>query len=148
MRGTLHPIIQSMRSLRGEDGIVVDWLVKIVIVLGVLGVIGYDVGSILVNRVTLDGSADDMAVALSLVFQNAPASEFTTDEVFRETKTLLETEHDGAGGAKVVRRGTFLDPQGVVHVKLRRKADTLIAKYISFFDDWVRATGEGTAGTN
>ena len=136
-----------MHRLRNERGIVLNWLFKLALAFVVVGVIGYDVGSIIVNRIALDSAADDLAVSLSLAFQNAPPSEFTNEEVVRETQQLIEEEHDGLEDARIVRRATNLDPQGIVHVKLRRTADTLIAGRISALDDWVRGTGEGQAGT-
>ncbi|HJR45220.1 MAG TPA: hypothetical protein VJ927_06400 [Actinomycetota bacterium] len=133
---------------RDERGIVADWLVKIVIGLAIFGVIGYDVGSILVNTFTLDSAADDIAVGVSLDIGAASrASQYTPDEVWRLAKARVEDEDEGVEGARVAKEGTFIDPTGVVHIKLRRAASTLIVERIGAIEDWARATADGQAGT-
>ena len=134
--------------IRDERGIVADWLIKIVIGVAVFGVIAYDAGSILVNHFTLDSSSDDIAIAVSVdVGEASGASQFTPDEVWRLATAYVEAEESGVIGARVSKVGTFVDDSGVVHVRLRRTADTLIVKRIGAIEDWARATANGQAGT-
>lgn len=134
--------------IRDERGIVADWLIKIVIGLAVFGVIAYDAGSILVNHFTLDSSADDIAVGVSTDIGAASrANQYTPDEVWRLAKARVEDEEEGVKGARVAKEGTFIDETGVVHIRLRRTADTLIVRRIGAIEDWARATTDGQAGT-
>lgn len=134
--------------IRDERGIVADWLVKIVIGLAVFGVIAYDAGSILVNHFTLDSSSDDIAVGVSTDIGAASrANQYTPDEVWRLAKARVEHEEEGVEGARVAKEGTFIDETGVVHIRLRRTADTLIVRRIGAIEDWARATADGQAGT-
>lgn len=135
-------------SFRDQRGIVADWLVKLVIGFVVFGVIIFDSGSILVNYFTLDSSAEEVAQDISLTVLNSggPAN-FTDEEIFELAKTHVQHEEDGVEGARVLRMGTTIDEIGVVHVRLRRTADTLIVKRIGAIEKWARATADGQAGT-
>lgn len=131
-----------------QRGIVADWLVKLVIGFAIFGVIAYDAGSILVNYFTLDSGADDMAIAVSTTVGAAStASQYTDDEIWRLAKTEVESEDVGVAGARVVRVGTAIDDTGVVTIRLRRVADTLIVRRIGAIEKWARATADGQAGT-
>jgi hypothetical protein len=132
-------------TLRTESGIVASWLAKIVIGIAIFGVIAYDAGSILVNYFTLDSGADDLAIAMSLDITRSNANQFTDSEVFDLAKEIVADPDEGVEGAKVVRNGTHIDDQGVIHVKLRRSADTLIVERIGAIEDWAKATSEGTS---
>ena len=134
--------------IRDERGIVADWLIKIVIGLAVFGVIAYDAGSILVNHFTLDSSAEDVAIAVSTdIGPASQANQYTPDEVWRLAKARVEDEEEGVSGARVAKEGTFIDQAGIVYIRLRRTADTLIVRRIGAIEDWARATADGQAGT-
>ncbi|HWL64866.1 MAG TPA: hypothetical protein VNP73_02735 [Actinomycetota bacterium] len=130
-----------------ERGVLVSWLIKIILVLGVLGVIVFDGASIMVNIFTLDSSANDTAIAVSL--QVEPDQFGRNDqEVFDKTKAVIASDDTGAANAKVIRNGTVVDEEGNVHVKLRRVATTLVVRYIAPLKKWTVATAEGSASTN
>jgi len=134
-------------ALRNERGIVASWLAKIVIGFVIFGVIAYDAGSIMVNFFTLDSGAEDLAIAMSLDITRANANQFTDEEVFDLATELVESPDNGVDGAKVLRKGTSIDDEGVVHVRLRRSADTLIVKRIGAIEDWAEATSDGSSST-
>lgn len=136
-----------MKVLKDERGVVIDWLVKLLIFLSVLGIVGYDVVSIVTNTFTLDSSADDTAVAISTDFRT---DQFGTndDEVFQRAEALVATGDTGAADATVVQELTNVDENGVVHVTLRRTAKTLVVRRIAAIRNWATATAEGTASTN
>lgn len=135
-------------SIRDERGIVADWLVKLAIGFTVIGVIGYDAGSILVNYFTLDSGADDVAVSVSTtVGSTSAASGYTDEEIRQLALAVVNSEEAGVEGARVLRRGTDIDQAGVVHIRLRRVADTLLVKRIAAIAKWARATADGQAGT-
>lgn len=134
--------------LEDERGIIANWLVKIVIGMAVIGVIGYDAGSILVNHFTLDSGANDVAIAVSTTVATASnARNFTPHEIYQMAKAEVESEDGGVEGARVVRSGTEIDMDGVVRIRLRRVADTLIVKRIGPLRRWARATATGQSGT-
>ena len=135
-------------SIRDERGIVADWLVKLVIGFAIFGVIAFDAGSILVNYFTLDSGANDVAIAVSTtVGSSSQASNYTPQEIRELAAAEVDSEDGGVDGARVMKEGTDIDEAGVVRVRLRRVADTLIVKRIGAIADWARATADGQAGT-
>jgi hypothetical protein len=135
-----------MNPLRDQRGIVADWLVKLLIGFTVVAIVGYDAGSIAVNYFTLSSGSDDVAIALSTEIATNRAHNWTDDEIFDLAKTYVASP-DGPDGAKVLRDGTEIDDQGVVHIALRRTASTLIVSRIGAIKDWAVATVKSTAGT-
>lgn len=136
-------------SIRSERGIVADWLVKLVIGFAIFGVIAFDAGSILVNYFTLDSGADDIAKSLSVTVAGTAGQTISVNdqEVFLMATEAANAEDGGVEGAKVLRKGTNIDDAGVIHVRLRRTATTLIVKRIGAISKWARATADGQAGT-
>ena len=136
-----------MRLHQDERGIVISWLVKVTLFLAVIGVFVFDAGSILVNVFTLDSAADDTAIALSLIVGDDPFSR-SHQQVLQQAQLLVASDDTLAGDAQIVPNGTFVDEQGVVHVKLKRVADTLVVEQFTAIRKWARATAEGSASTN
>ena len=142
-------IIEHMRGKKDESGIIINWLVKVGVFLAILGVIGFDGGSIVINTVTLSSSAEDVAIAISLKVEDAPVnSNFSASQIYAMAVEEVKDEESGVAGAKVLRKGTEIDAQGVVHVRLRRRVDTLVTKYIGPLEKYTVSTGTGQAGTN
>ncbi len=135
-------------SISDQRGIVADWLVKLVIGFAIFGVIAFAAGSILVNYFTLDSGADDVAIAVSTTVGTSSAAANYTDQEIRELALAeVDAEDGGVDGARVLKQGTDIDDAGVVHIRLRRVADTLIVKRIGPIAKWARATADGQAGT-
>lgn len=134
--------------LREQRGIVADWLVKLVIGFAIFGVIAFDAGSILVNYFTLDSGADDVAIGVSTTVGSSSAASNYTDQEIRELAIAeVNADDGGVDGARVMKEGTDIDDTGVVHIRLRRVASTLIVKRIGAIAKWARATADGQAGT-
>jgi hypothetical protein len=136
-----------MRILQDERGVVFDWLLKLVLFLAILGVVGYDAGSIVVNHFTLDSAANDTANAISLAISERPFPP-NQNELLLQVKQLVASGETGATTARVVPNGTFIDSSGVVHIALRRSADTIVIDQIAAFRDWAKATADGRAASN
>jgi hypothetical protein len=132
---------------RNEQGIIADWLVKFVIGMVVFGVILFDVGAILVNFFTLDSAADDLAVAVSTDVGAGEVNQFTDQEIFKMVKEVVGSPDNGVQDARVLRRGTGIDDEGTITIRLRRIADTLVVSRIGAIEDWAQATTNGRAGT-
>lgn len=138
-----HPM-----SIRDERGIVADWLVKLVIGFAIFGVIAFDAGSILVNYFTLDSGADDVAIGVSTtVGTSSSASQWTDEEIRDLAKAEVNADDGGVDGARVLKEGTSIDDAGIVRIRLRRVASTLIVERIGAIAKWARATANGQAGT-
>ncbi|MDP9067685.1 MAG: hypothetical protein M3N53_04950 [Actinomycetota bacterium] len=134
--------------IRDQRGIIGDWIVKVVLGMAIFAVIAYDAGSILVNYFTLDSGADDVAIAVSLIVgTTGNAGQYTDEEIYQLAKAEVNSEDGGVEGARVLREGTNIDDTGVVHIRLRRTADSLIVSRIGPIAKWARATSDGQAGT-
>jgi hypothetical protein len=134
--------------IRNQRGIVTDWFVKLLIGFLVFGVIAFDAGSILVNYFTLDSGADDVAIGVSTtVGSSGQATNYTDAEIRELAQVEVEADDGGINSAKVLKEGTHIDEAGIVHIRLRRVANTLIVERISAIAKWARATADGQAGT-
>jgi hypothetical protein len=123
-----------------ERGVIADWLVKLVAGLAIVGIVLFDAGSVLVNFFTLDSTADDIATEITHSLAN---------------KEINPTQHDVALKAKELAKEAEvrlvkveIDPQGVLHIELRRTASTLVIKRISPIEDWAVATADADAATS
>src|SRR5918992_938714 len=101
---------------RNERGVIVNWLVKILLVCAIPGIVIFDAGSIATNFFGLDGVADDTALAVATSIQSG---EITPNPRLLE-QTAREVAHPA--GARVAE--VTVDLEGVVHVTLKRDADT------------------------
>jgi hypothetical protein len=125
------------RVLSDERGIIIGWIGKIIIGLAITGVVIFEVGSILVNLFTLDSTADEIAIELSIQVGTGNPSQHEIEQSAQEMAT--------EAGARLLR--VEVDAEKVVRIRLRRRADTLIVGQLSFTKDWARATAEGQAGS-
>lgn len=148
MEGRDVPIIGPMRRTSDESGIILNWLVKLAVLLAVLAVIGFDGGSIVINKFSLSSSAEDVAVAVSLRVSDSPNANFSDSQIYAMAVEEAKDEDNGATDAKVLRKGTEIDEEGNVHVSLRRRADTIVTKYIGPLKKYTVGTGDGQAGSN
>ncbi|MBA2313308.1 MAG: hypothetical protein H0V97_11005 [Actinobacteria bacterium] len=128
-----------MGSWRNERGVVLDWLTRVALVLAFFAVIIFDSASVMVNSLGLSSTADDIAAAVST--DTIGTSVGTPAEVVEEAEALA-----AEAGARLVK--AELDTQGVIHIKLRRTANTLVAGRIGALERWVRATASGRASTD
>jgi len=120
---------------------ITGYLVRIVIAFAVVAVFLYDAGSIAVNFFTLDSKAEEIAVSL--------AASITNDELDTTNPQAIElAAEDLAEEAEARLVSAQVDQQGVVTVKLRRTADTLVINRIPPIEDWAKATADGRAGSS
>lgn len=150
MNGPTVPIIDDMRRANDESGIILDWFLKVGALLVVIGIVAFDVGSIVVNNFSLSSAAEDVAVAVSITVSDStgPATSFTDFQIYTLAVAEVEDEENGVAGARVMKKGTNIDDEGVVHIRLRRKADTLVTHWIGPLKKRTIAVVDGQAGTN
>jgi hypothetical protein len=128
-----------VRALSDERGVIIDWLGKTVLLLALFGVMLFDGASVTVNHLGLASTAEDIAAAVSTDVTGSS----TADAVALEDEARA-LAHEA--GARLVR--AELDIQGVVHVKLRRRAKTLILGRVGATKEWTLATASARAATD
>jgi hypothetical protein len=128
-----------MASLYNENGVILDWLGRTVLVLALFGVLLFDAGSVTVNYFGLSNTAEDIAVAVSTDITGANIA--NSLELQQEAKNLADK-----AGAKLVR--AEMDSLGTIHIKLRRTAKTLVVGRIGAAKEWTRATAVAQVSTN
>ncbi len=130
-----------MVNIRDERGIIVNWLVKLLIALAVLGVILFDAGSIAANFFGLDSTANDVAIQLSEEVN--PGTGCFESPALEASAKALAKEHE----ARSIDVTVDPEPTCIVRVTLRRRADTLIVGRIGPIKDWAVATADGQSGS-
>ncbi|MDQ3783457.1 MAG: hypothetical protein M3360_00960 [Actinomycetota bacterium] len=129
-----------MYKCSDERGVVLDWFLKLAVVGGMLAVVLFDFGAIAVNTVGLESTVDEMAHSLSVSVAD--------DSLNGVDKTaLVDAARPTAtqAGARVVK--VSVDIEGRVHVRIRRRADTLLVARIDPLKHWGVATADGSALT-
>jgi hypothetical protein len=130
-----HRTVDNERmTIRDERG----GIFKVIIWLAILGVILFDLGSIVFNIFSLDSTADTIANEVSNV------SRF---DALKDPRALKEkaAELADAQNAKLVKFTIGTD--GIIRLSLRRRAKTIVVGRIGPIEDWAKATGEGQATT-
>jgi len=130
----------GMHKCSDERGVVLDWFLKLAVVGGMLAVILFDFGAIAVNTVGLESTVDELAHSLSV-----SVADDTLNAV--DNAALVEAARPTAqlAGARVVK--VTVDIEGRVHIRIRRRADTLLVARIGPLHHWAVATADGSALT-
>jgi hypothetical protein len=126
-----------MGPLVDERGMVASWLFRVVIVFALFGIIVFDAGAMAVNYFSLDSSANEIVYALR------------SDDTVASNPTRLQEQARALAseeGARLVRAG--VDTQGVLHVRIRRAAKTLVAQRIDALDKFTTPSASARASTN
>ena len=108
--------------MRSDSGaIVLGWLTKLALVLGLLGLIGFDAVSLLHTRLT---AADDANTAATAAAEN-----------YKQTKNVqlaynAALTSSGAPDATIETATFHIAPDGVVTLRLHLHATTLLVRHI------------------
>jgi hypothetical protein len=129
-----------MRLYGDERGVILSWFAKVAVVWAVIGVLLFDAGSMVVNYVGLDSTADDIANSLAVDIA-ANGGEVNPVAVTDAAKVLARD-----AGARL--KQAEVDSEGVLHIRLRRSARTLFASRIEGLRPWAEATATARASTN
>lgn len=124
--------------LRGDRGMVGQWLLRMGIWFAVAGVILFDAGSIAVAFFGLDGRANEIA---TIVSNDIGGGQLETPVTIEDSAKALAKESD----ARLLR--AEVDQEGVLHIKLRQTAPTLLVGRIGPIEDWAVLTAEATSHT-
>ena len=143
-----NPRVSTSAFASDERGLVVAWLVRVLLGLAILGVVLFDAGSIVVNFFSLDGTADEVAVAVATdlavgvdAVPNLQCNRRSRDALCRKAYEIARER-----GVRI--KSARFDQEGVFHVELKRTADTLIVGRIGAIEDWATATASARADTN
>jgi hypothetical protein len=123
-----------------ERGVIADWLLKLIAALAIVGIIMFDAGSVMVNFFTLDSTAEDIATSITHSLANKEINATQRDVELKAQELADEAQ------VKLVK--AELDREGVLHVKLRRTASTVVVGRIGPIEDWAKATADADATTS
>jgi len=129
-----------MYKCSDERGVVLDWFLKLAVVGGMLAVVLFDFGSIAVNTVGLESTVDEIAHSLSV-----SVADDTLNAV--DNAALMEAARPTARQARARIVKVSVDIEGRVHIRIRRRADTLLLARIGPLSHWGVATADGSALT-
>jgi Tfp pilus assembly protein PilV len=125
-------------SDRDRGDIVLGWLTRVVIVLSVLGVLGYDVVSVIYTQV----SAADVASQAA----QAAGDSWSARKDIEAAYDAAELTAEGEGGT-VPRSSMSIDPSGTVKLSVVKTAPTFVLQYTGVLKKVATATRAGQAKT-
>jgi hypothetical protein len=128
-----------MRNLGNDRGAArlatVTWLL---VVLAVIGVVGFDGISILADRVSAQNDAQTAAYAASQEWHTTP----NLDDAYQAAVASV------AGKGDVISTHHFtVDSNGTIHLILRRRADSILLGHISSLRHYTMAIEHGDANS-
>lgn len=127
-----------MRSLSDERGVLMVWFAKFIVGLAVATVFALDSGAIVVNYFGLDSAAEAVAVAVSSEIGNGS---LTSPLAIRQAAVAAARREQ----AKLLR--AHLDAEDIIHIRLRRSAQTLVVEHVEMVRDWATATAAAQSAT-
>jgi len=127
------------RRARGDRGdLVLGWLIKLSVTLGIIGLLLFDGVSVVVAKV---GVQDDASLAAREASDAADRGA-TVQEAYDAAVEALADQ----ASPSVVDTATFtLGPDGSATVTTTRTASTFFLKHIGLLDEWVMAAATATA---
>ena len=107
-----------------DRGMVASWLLRVVVAFAVFGLVIFDAGAMTVNYFGLDSSANDILYAL-----RSDTAVLSNPTQLQQRAAELAAEDE----AQLVRAN--VDSKGWLHVRIRRRAKTLLAQRFEALDD-------------
>jgi hypothetical protein len=127
-----------MSSLRrDEGGIVVGWLLKLVVVTTLVAIVAFDAGSVGVARLNAADDANSAASAAAQVWQQTHNLSSANDAAVSALTNPKET---------LVPRSLRIDPDGTVHLEIRREARTLVMYRVGPLKRYTFTIAKGESG--
>lgn len=134
----LHPVRPGVAVLRAGDDrgdVLISWFIRLAAVLAVLGVLAFDGIAVVATRLQVADAANSDAVAASDAWQQTHVAQKAYDAALSA----------GKPGDTIAPTSFRVDPDGTVHLQLRRTARTIVLRRWSTSAAWASVTGEGTA---
>src|SRR5262245_46173514 len=140
--------------IRGDDrgAFAVPGLIKVGIAVGILGLLGYDGFVTVATHLKADNDAQNAAYAASQYWYDNPDQRNVNNAFGAAVEWEAAnnpSEHVCMGSTDPLcgTKGNFsVDPDGTVHLVIRREVKTIIFKHLGFMDGLLTAYGEGDAG--
>ena len=128
----------SARSERDRGDLVLGWLIKLSVTLGVIGLLLFDGVSVVVAKV---GVQDDASLAAREASDAADRGADVQGAYDAAVEALADQ-----GSPSVVQTSTFtIGPDATATVTTTRTASTFFLKHIGLLDEWVQASATATA---
>jgi hypothetical protein len=130
------PRLAAVDDDRGD--IVLGWLTKLMVTLSVLGLVGFDLIALGVNRV----QAEDRAATAARAAASSPDAAKDVQQAYDAAVASLaedESEH------RVDPESFHVAEDGSVTVTVERTTTTLLVERVGPLRDWATATGTATA---
>jgi len=125
-------------ALSDGGAIVLGWLTRVAVVLGLIGVLAFDVISLAVTRLSVTDDANGAAVAAVHSYQE-------TGNVDRAYEAALAAVRE-LNANDTIAPGTFnVSPDGRVTLTVQREAVTVVARYIPSVKDQLVMRADGDA---
>ncbi|MFZ5872199.1 MAG: hypothetical protein ACOYXW_16925 [Actinomycetota bacterium] len=135
----MHAMVE-LRRLRSRDdgGIVVGWLTKIVVVVGLVGVLAFDAISIGVSRLAVEDAG-------ALAAREASTEVSRSGDVQAAYAAAVTTAAEANPLNEVPPEAFEALPDGGVRLTVAREATTFVVHRVAWIADWarVRATVTG-----
>jgi hypothetical protein len=129
---------RGRKAFADERGVIVSWLLRLALWFLIVAIALFDIGAVAVNYFGLDSRADDIAIAVATDVADGSVSGPTA---IQEDAAALAA----ASGARLL--GARLDARGVLHVRVRRRANTFVLGRFGAFRKIVTATAKASSGT-
>jgi hypothetical protein len=138
----LSRLSRTARPTGERADIILGWLIRLVVVLGVLGVAAFDGLSIVATRLSLADTGTLAARAASTTWGREHNVQSAFDAAWAQA---VEDDPDTR-----VETATFrIDPDATVHLVVRRHATTIVVEHVGWVAHWadvrVGATGRSVA---
>jgi len=129
-----------MRSLSDERGVIrVVTMTRLVVILAIIGVLGFDTFSVMSTHINTENDAQNAAYAASQAWHNNP----NIDQAYQAAVSAVANDPK----EKVLTTGFTVDTDGTVHLTVVRKAKTVLFGHIGAMKDWIVATENGDANS-
>ena len=129
-----------MTARPDERGVIATWMARIVIWFAIVAVLLFDAGAIVINYVGLESTTRDVANSLARDTVNTRRPPNSSE------LTLSAKAMTAAAGARLV--SVSIDPQGILQVRTKRSANTLVVSRVEAIQRWGEATATARASTS
>jgi hypothetical protein len=121
---------------RDRGSIVIGWLTKLVVVVSIVGVMLFDVVSVSAAHIGATDDASQAATAAAAAWR----STHNVQSAYQAAVDSLTSDSE-----RILTRGFVIDPDGTVHLLLRRTAKTLLVHRIGPLQNYDVVTAKGQA---
>jgi flagellar biosynthesis/type III secretory pathway M-ring protein FliF/YscJ len=122
---------------RDRGSIVIGWLVKVIVVLVVVCLIAFDAIAEVAGRLNASDDANNAASAAAASWQQ----EHNAQAAFQAAADSLTNDSE-----KILTKGFIIDPDGTVHLVLKREVTTVLMARIGPLKKYTTVTEDGSAG--